>query len=97
MIEGLGQLGEHEFTVVGNFCDDHAGAIAPMVFTDFNASGGHGIVRRGGGHRYPIMTALATQPTIRITGGLLRFIEAIRDIGFRVVLFDPGQNMFGVE
>jgi hypothetical protein len=43
------------------------------------------------------VATLAAEPTIGIACGLFLFIEAIDHIGFRVVLFDPSQNMFGIE
>ena len=43
------------------------------------------------------MAAFATEATIRITGGLFVLVEAIGDIGFGIVLHDPGEDVFGVE
>ena len=43
------------------------------------------------------VAAFAAEPTIGIARGLLGFVEAIRDVSFRIVLFDPRQDMFGIE
>ena len=104
LVEGLGEFGQDEFTPVLHLGGDEAGAIAPVVFTDFQVFGGEGVGQRcgpgfdgrlAGGL---VMLALATQAAIGIAGWLtLLGIATVLDVGFWVVLLDPGDDEFGVE
>ena len=94
LVKGLGEFGQHEFAPVGNFGDNNARAIAPLVFTDLNGVGRDWIVSRS----HPLIVAtLTAEFAIGITRGLFIFIEAVGDIGFRIVLFDPGDDVLGIQ
>ncbi len=96
LIEGLGQLGEDEFAPAGDLGDDDAGAIAPIELADLERRSRPRLGGRGDWSAL-IVAALAAETTIGITGGLAGLIEAVGDVGFGVVLGDPGQDVFGIE
>ena len=93
LVEGLGQFGQHELAPVRNFGDDDPRPISPVEFTDFRAGRRDGIVGRRGFGAGLIVAALATEATIGIAWGLLLLIVAVADVGFGIILFDPGENM----
>lgn len=47
--------------------------------------------------RFAVMAAFAPQAAIRVAGGLFGLVVTIGDIGFGVVLFDPSDDVLGVQ
>jgi len=68
LVEGLGQLSQHELPPVGDFGGDDAGGIAPVELADGDRVGGLRVVGRGGRcslgsgtGRTPVVAAFAAQ------------------------------------
>ncbi len=88
LVEGLGELGQDHITIASNGCTGHAGAIAPEVFL-FLFRRTIGLLLVGG--------AFDAQLASGVPCGLLIFLEALFDLGTRVVLFDVGINVGDIE
>ncbi len=88
MIEGLGVLGKHHITIVGDGGGSDAGAVAPQQFF-FLFGAAVGLLLIGG--------AFDAQRAVGITDGNARFVVAIGDGGTRIVLLDPGLEVLHVE
>ena len=88
LIERLGILSQHDIPIVWGSGSRDAGAIAPNVFLFF-FGGAVRLLLIGG--------AFDPKPALGITRQAFGFVVAFGERDARVVLFDPGINMFHIE
>jgi hypothetical protein len=104
LVEGPGAFGQHHFTEVGQNGGADPGGVAPVVLgiaaflRGADAVGGRGRRRRGclgvgTGVAAGLDAKLAVAVAPRLAGG----VKALFDVLFRVVLFDPGEDVLGVD
>lgn len=101
LVERLSELGEHELAPVGHFGGDDAGGITPIELADGDGLGGAWVV--GGCGRFvgarcpPVMAAFAAQFAVGVAGRLLGLSVTVADVGLGVVLFDPCDDVLGID
>ena len=98
-VEGLGQLGQDELTPAGDIDSHDPRAITPVEFTHAELAARDRVLSRSwhGVRRTPVVASLAAQLAVWIANWLLGLYITVGEIGFRIVLFDPGDDMLGVE
>ena len=88
LVERLGELGQDHIAIAGNGRAGDARTVAPEVFL-FLGGGAIGLLLVGG--------AFDAQRAIGVACELLIFLEALFDVGTRVVLFDVGVDVGDIE
>ena len=85
LVEGLGQLGQHELAPVGRFGGDDAGGVTPIELADRDRVGGARVVGRGrrrglfvSARRTPVVAAFAAQFAVGIAAWAAGFCRSGR-------------------
>ena len=97
MVEGLGEFSQNELAITGDFGDNDAGTIAPVVFAGLGRTGRDGVTSGRARCNRLIVFAFTPETAIGIAGRLFGFVEAVSNVGLGIVFLHPGDDVFGIE